>query len=75
MGTRRLWVACALALAAIASGCAGPLVVSAAQSRGGNVKFGYTRMGSGEQGIISCDVPEGGGDVGNCRHMAINFKE
>jgi hypothetical protein len=75
MGYRKLGVACAVALATIAGGCAGPLVVSAAQSRGSNVKFGYTRMGSGEQGIISCDVPEGSGDVSNCRHMAINFKE
>ena len=75
MAYRRLAVACALALAAITSGCAGPLVVSAAQSRGNDVKFGYTRVGSGEQGIIACNVPEGGGDLDNCRHMAINFKE
>ena len=75
MRYRALGIACAFALASIAGGCAGPLVVSAAQSRANNVKFGYTRVGSGEQGIISCDVPEGGGDVSNCRHMTINFKE
>jgi hypothetical protein len=49
--------------------------VSAAQSRGNDVKFGYTRVGSGEQGIISCAVPEGGGDLSNCRHLKLNFKE
>ena len=75
MTCRRLVGACVLALAAVASGCAGPLVVSAAQSRGNDVKFGYTRVGSGEQGIIACNVPEGSGDVSNCRHLSINFQE
>jgi hypothetical protein len=75
MAYRRLAAACALALAAFVGGCAGPLVVSAAQSRGNDVKFGYTRVGTGEQGIISCSVPEGGGDVSNCRHMKLNFQE
>jgi len=75
MGYPKLAVGCAFALAALAGGCAGPLVVSAAQSRGNDVKFGYTRVGSGEQGIISCSVPEGGGDLSNCRHMKLNFKE
>lgn len=65
----------AFALAVITVGCGGPLVVSAAQTRGNEVKFGYTRQGTGEQGIIACSVPEGGGDVSDCRHMAIKFKE
>ena len=56
-------------------GCAGPLVVSAAQSRGNEVQFGYTQAGTGDQGIISCSVPEGGGDLTNCRHMTIKFQE
>jgi hypothetical protein len=75
-GTRkRLALAFVTALTALAGGCAGPLVVSAAQSRGNDVKFGYTRVGTGEQGIISCNVPEGGGDLDSCRHMTLNFQE
>lgn len=56
-------------------GCgAGPLVVSAAQSRGSEVKFGYTQAGSGNQGIISCETAQGG-DLHSCRHMKIEFAD
>lgn len=75
MACRRLAVASAVLLAIMATGCAGPLVVSAVQSRATEVQFGYTQAGSGDQGIISCTVPEGGGDLTNCRHMTIKFKD
>jgi hypothetical protein len=63
------------ALGVVATGCAGPLVVSAAQTRGDEVKFAYTQAGSGDQGIIECKVPAGSGDLQDCRHMKIAFKE
>jgi hypothetical protein len=75
MAYRRLAIAGVSLLATSAMGCAGPLVVSAAQSRGNEVQFGYTQAGTGDQGIISCSVPEGGGDLTNCRHMTIKFQE
>lgn len=75
MAYPRLAAAGALLLMTSAMGCAGPLVVSAAQSRGNEVQFGYTQAGTGDQGIIACTVPEGGGDLTNCRHMAIKFQE
>lgn len=62
------------ALTIVATGCAGPLIVSAAQTRGNEVKFAYTQAGSGDQGIIECKVPEAG-DLQDCRHMKIAFKE
>lgn len=65
----------ALGLSTAASGCAGPLVVSAGQTRGDEVKFAYTRIGSGDQGIIECTVPQGHGDVQDCKHMQINFED
>ncbi len=64
----------AASLMVMASGCAGPLIVSAAQSRGDDVKFAYTRAGSGQQGIVDCKVPASG-DIQECRHMKINFQE
>jgi hypothetical protein len=66
--------ATAVLMAAVASGCGGPLVVSAAESRGDNIKFAYTRMGTGEQGLVECTVPADG-DLTDCRHMKINFQE
>ena len=63
-----------VALTIVASGCAGPLVVSAAQSHGDDVKFGYTQQGSGDQGLIECKVPASG-DLQDCRHLKINFQE
>jgi hypothetical protein len=64
---------CPLAVALALSGCAaGPLVVSAVQSRGSEVKFGYTQARGGKQGIIECQAADGG-DLHSCRHMDIEF--
>jgi hypothetical protein len=64
----------AVALLVVASGCAGPLIVSAAQSHGDDVKFAYTQAGTGDQGLIECKVPASG-DLQDCRHLKINFQE
>jgi hypothetical protein len=67
--------ACGLALALFTGGCtAGPLVVSAVQSRGSEVKFGYTQARGGKQGIIECQASEAG-DLHDCRHMQIEFAD
>ncbi|HEX7481553.1 MAG TPA: hypothetical protein VF331_27360 [Polyangiales bacterium] len=63
-----------VALVVVASGCAGPLIVTAAQSHGDDVKFAYTQAGSGHQGLIECKVPASG-DLQDCRHLKINFQE
>lgn len=55
-------------------GCAGPLVVYEIQSRGTELKLGYSRQGTGEQGLIECQVPQSG-DIHSCRHMQIEFVE
>lgn len=69
-----IWMAWAV-VACAAAGCgAGPLVVSSAQSRNSEVKFGYTQAGNGRQGIIECQVADGG-DLHTCRHMQIEFVE
>lgn len=60
------------ALATLASGCAGPLVVSSMQSRADEVQFGYTQAGSGNQGIIECHA-DGNGELHDCRHMTMEF--
>lgn len=64
----------ALAAATIAAGCGGPLAVTAVTSRTGQVKFGYTQIGTGRQGIISCTVGPNG-DAENCRNLSIVFNE
>ena len=75
MSSRSFVCAGALCLLAVAAGgCAGPLVVSAMQSRGDEVKFAYTQAGSGDQGLIECKVPASG-DLQDCRHMKITWKE
>ena len=71
---RALW-ACALSALALSAGCAsGPLVVSAMQSRGDSVKFGYTKVRGGDQGIIECQAGASG-DLHSCRHMKIQFAD
>lgn len=69
---RGAWAAC---IALAMSGCAaGPLVVSSVQSRGSEVKLGYTQAPGGRQGIIECQATEGG-DLHSCRNMRIQFAE
>jgi hypothetical protein len=53
---------------------AGPLVVSSVQSRGSEVKFGFTQSNGGQQGIIECQAADGG-DLHSCRHMQIKFAD
>ncbi len=74
LGRARLQGTCVV-VALLASGCAaGPLVVSSVQSRGNEVKFGFTQARGGDQGIIECQAADNG-DLHSCRHMQIHFAD
>ncbi len=62
-------------MAALGAGCAsGPLVVSSIQSRGNEVKLGFTEARGGRQGIIECQAGDDG-ELHTCRHMQIQFAD
>lgn len=67
-------VVAALGIAGVLGGCAGPLAVTAMTGRTGQIKFGYSQIGTGHQGIISCQVGANG-DAENCRHLGIVFQK
>lgn len=67
-------VVAVVGVAGVLGGCAGPLAVTAMTGRAGQIKFGYSQMGTGNQGIISCQVGANG-DAENCRHLGIVFQE
>lgn len=64
-----------IAVVVFATGCAaGPLVVSSVQSRGTEVKLGFTQARGGAQGIIECQAAEDG-ELHSCKHMNIKFAD
>lgn len=71
---RALGAAVVLGTAMVATGCGGPLLVGAITSRGNQVKFGYTQVGTHRQGVVQCELTPTG-DTQNCRHMNVVFAE
>lgn len=55
-----------------AFGCAGPRYVAASTASKGQVKFLHID-GSGNQGVVKCDMADDG-DLSNCRSIPIHLK-
>ncbi len=76
--TRMKLLSFAAILAATATGCAGPrIVTSMSTTRDGKFRVLYSRqlgMGGVEQGIIDCQAGEGG-TLSNCAPITVAFAD
>jgi hypothetical protein len=70
---KRVQILGALVFSMFAFGCVGPRYVAASTGSKGQVKFLHIN-GSGQQGVIKCDMADDG-DLSNCRDIPINLEK